>query len=329
VCASEDEAKNLAAVAKHKKRAAGASEHKPKPDTATVKGKIVEFGVWMLKQGYAESTVKMRIHIIKTLAKREANIFDPESVKEVISKQKTWSNGRKSIVVDAYTCFLRMLGRKWDPPRYKPVETLPFIPTEQELDALIAGCSKRISAFLQGLKETGANPGELWHLKWSDIDKERKVVTINAPHKGHNPRILPISSKFIAMVERLPKNSEYVFMTTPRIPSNNFAHQRKRIAQKLQNPRINKITLRTFRHWKATMEYHKTRDPWHVKRLLGHKTLKSTEVYINIEQAIFKETNDEFTVKVAKTPEEIKALLEVGFEYVCQKDGLTFFRKRK
>jgi hypothetical protein len=39
--------------------------------------------------------------------------------------------------------------------------------------------------------------------------------------------------------------------------------------------------------------------------------------------------NDEFTVKVVSNPEEIKALLEVGFEYVCEKDGLLFFRKRK
>jgi len=38
---------------------------------------------------------------------------------------------------------------------------------------------------------------------------------------------------------------------------------------------------------------------------------------------------DEFTVKVAKTPNEIQDLLEVGFEYVCEKDDLTFFRKRK
>lgn len=42
-----------------------------------------------------------------------------------------------------------------------------------------------------------------------------------------------------------------------------------------------------------------------------------------------KEQSDEFTVKVAKTQEEIKSLLEVGFDYVCQKDGLAFFRKRK
>lgn len=77
------------------------------------------------------------------------------------------------------------------------------------------------------------------------------------------------------------------------------------------------------------MEYHKTKDPWHVKKILGHKSLRSTEVYINVEQALFLIENDEFNVKVAEKPDEIKALLEVGFEYVCQKDSLMFFRKRK
>ena len=36
-----------------------------------------------------------------------------------------------------------------------------------------------------------------------------------------------------------------------------------------------------------------------------------------------------FYVKVAETPEEVKELLEVGFEHVCEKDGLLFFRKRE
>jgi len=44
---------------------------------------------------------------------------------------------------------------------------------------------------------------------------------------------------------------------------------------------------------------------------------------------MFKETTDEFTVGVASKPDEIKELLEVGFEFVCQKDGLLYFRKRK
>jgi NAD/NADP transhydrogenase alpha subunit len=50
---------------------------------------------------------------------------------------------------------------------------------------------------------------------------------------------------------------------------------------------------------------------------------------VQLAEVIFKEVNDEFTVKVARTPDEVKGLLEVGFEYVVEKDGLMFFRKRK
>jgi hypothetical protein len=67
-----------------------------------------------------------------------------------------------------------------------------------------------------------------------------------------------------------------------------------------------------------------------VQHFLGHKKLESTEIYINIEHTLFEAgANDEFTVKVAEKPEEIKALLKVGFEYVLQKDNLIFLRKRK
>jgi hypothetical protein len=31
----------------------------------------------------------------------------------------------------------------------------------------------------------------------------------------------------------------------------------------------------------------------------------------------------------SKKPEEIAKLIEAGFEYVCEQDGLKFFRKRK
>ena len=35
------------------------------------------------------------------------------------------------------------------------------------------------------------------------------------------------------------------------------------------------------------------------------------------------------TVKVVEKSEDIKRLLEAGFEFVCQKDNLIFLRKRK
>jgi site-specific recombinase XerC len=77
------------------------------------------------------------------------------------------------------------------------------------------------------------------------------------------------------------------------------------------------------------MEYHKTKDILHVKEILGHKNINNTLIYINLERAVFKTSNNEFTVKAVKTLEEACKLLEVGFEYVTEVDGKKIFRKRK
>jgi len=58
--------------------------------------KIVEFIWYMKKNGYAEATIQSRVRLIKRLAKLGADLYDPESVKQVIAKQP-WSNGRKDL----------------------------------------------------------------------------------------------------------------------------------------------------------------------------------------------------------------------------------------
>jgi len=60
-----------------------------------------------------------------------------------------------------------------------------------------------------------------------------------------------------------------------------------------------------------------------------HKSLDTTQLYIQLQKALFRTDSDEFTVKVATAAAEIQGLLEVALEYVCQKDDLLFFRKRK
>ena len=78
--------------------------------------------------------------------KRGADLTNPESVKEVMAKQK-WSGNRQRNVIIAYTQFLKYLGISWDAPRYSIVRKLPFIPTEQEIDDLIAGITQPTSNF--------------------------------------------------------------------------------------------------------------------------------------------------------------------------------------
>ena len=52
-------------------------------------------------------------------------------------------------------------------------------------------------------------------------------------------------------------------------------------------------------------------------------------LYIQLEKAFFKSQDDRFIVKATNNHDEIAGLLEVGFEYVCRKDDMLYFRKRK
>ena len=72
-------------------------------------------------------------------------------------------------------------------------------------------------------------------------------------------------------------------------------------ARKLQNPRLLQIHFHTLRHWKATLEYHRTKDPNYVKNLLGHKNIQNADIYRNLEQAIFDDRNDKFHSTTAET----------------------------
>jgi len=296
---------------------------------AEVKGKIVEYAWWMKKEGYRESTIILRTRIMKRLVKLGANILDPESVKEAIAKQNTWNENTKLNAVNTYTIFLKMSGWTWIPPIYKETRKLPFIPSELEIDQLIASCGKKTATFLQTLKETAMRAGEASNLEWVDVDIDQKVIRVT-PEKNSNPRIFKVSNKLIGMLKGLPKKSKKVFGEITLVSlRGTFCSSRRIAAEKLQNPRILQIHFHTLRHWKATTLYHQTKDILYVMNFLGHKSIKNTLLYVQLADAIFQEAPDEFTTRVAKTVKGARALIEAGFDFVLEVDDLKIFRKRK
>jgi len=77
------------------------------------------------------------------------------------------------------------------------------------------------------------------------------------------------------------------------------------------------------------MEYHKTKDLLHVMAFLGHKKSDNTLLYVQLDQKLFNESQDEFIVKTARTPEECTKLIEVGFQLADTMGGIHLYRKRK
>jgi integrase len=199
-----------------------------------------------------------------------ADIEDPERIKGLICSYPS-SEARKELLSNAYDYYCQLKGLTWTKPRFTREDVPIFLPIESELDQLIANTREKMSVFLQLLKEIGADSGEAWKLKWTDIDAQRKTVAVT-PTKNHNARTLPISENLFSRLLRLPRKNERVF-ASENLDKMRWLYERARnlLADKLENPRIHQIAFKSFRHWRATQLYHQTKDILHVKWFLGHK----------------------------------------------------------
>jgi integrase len=320
ICAQKD-AKNLETVTENK-TVTGEKE-------LDIKGKLVQFAFYCKKEGMTDSTIKTFNSAMKRLAKF-ADLNNPESAKEAIARIRVKENTKVSYCV-AYTVFLKFQGKSWESPRYKYHQKLPeFLPTEEEIDQLISGCGNKTGTLLRLIKETGMRIGECLSLKWMCINSEKQVIILTDAEKNSLPRVFRVSKTLINMTGNLPKINEKVFGVMTRGTAEScLRHSRQKVARKISNPRIAKIHFHLIRHWFGTMEYHKHPDMDYVRRLLGHKSILNTQMYVNMEKAFFPESSEDYTVKIASTIEEACKLLEVGFEYVTEIDGKKLFRKRK
>ena len=312
------------------------------PINADINAMLINYEAKLILKGLDQKTIRRRITLLKLLSRRNANLLDPVSVFHAADHAKRWdwttrqvtdldwSQGSKNNAAQAYLSFSELLKisipedinfGKWG----RQTQKLPWIPLETEIDQLISGSLRLVSMFLLVLKETGMRCGEAIRLQWSDVDLEHGVITMNTPEKHSLPRQFKTSSKLIAMLNILPKKDQRVFSVDLRTMRKRFMWQRNRISEKVQNPRLRRITFHTLRHWFGSTEYRKTKDILHVQERLGHRSITSTMIYthlVNFE-------SDEYHTATSKSLKEDEDLLKAGFEYVTERDGVKEWRKRK
>ena len=302
------------------------------------KGLLVKFIAYLEREGYYEGT--SYYNLISSLATDGANLLNPEDVKAKIAqhtykfkngREGKWKDSTKAIAVQAYDLFAKMEGIEWiKPTKYKAEETILIVADEKDLDCLISSSqSKRMTAYLQCLKETYCDPGEILALEWKEI--KGNIITIAHPCKGHYAGQYEVSNRLISMLNRLPKKDKRVFPTTYQVMLMCLNALKKKTARKQQNPAILDITFRSFRHWGGSMLAHYSNgNVMTVKKALRHKSVLNTMKYIHTVQNL---SDDDFEEATATTPEEVRQLGKAGWNQYAQMSvngtQMLFFRKPK
>ncbi len=215
-------------------------------------------------------------------------------------------------------------------PIYKQEEHFKKIPQTEHLNLLIAKAHNPTSTKLAISKETGIRPIELCNLKVKDIDLNHKSIFPTTAKHG-SARTLKISNSLTEMIQNhITKNklnpNDKLFTGNAINYGRCYRQIRNRLAIKLGNPTLKTISLYDFRHYFATRLYAKTKDILYVKQQMGHKKIETTLKYI---QLLNDQEDNEYTCKTATNLKEETDLIEHGFEYIHEKDGISLYKKRK
>ena len=148
---------------------------------------------------------------------------------------------------------------------------------------------------------TGMRQGEIFGLQWSDVDFKNKKINVihnlsyiasniteesktyhlelQTPKTNNSIRIIPMSDNIYKLLKSIKKNkSHYVF--APNDGHFDLKYFQKVYKKKLNEAGIKDKTFHDLRHTFATMLLSKGVDLVTVKELLGHSSIKTTEIYL-------------------------------------------------
>jgi integrase len=157
---------------------------------------------------------------------------------------------------------------------------------EQLLEACKASASPYLHTVVVLALSTGARQGELLKLRWSDIDWQRRVITLHDT-KNKERRLLPLAHYALQLMEEHNKvknmASDLVFPS----PSNLMRPWDSRSSWlfALQKANIQNFRFHDLRHSCASYLAMNGASLAEIAEVLGHKTLQMVKRYAHLSEA--------------------------------------------
>ncbi|RLB28538.1 MAG: integrase [Deltaproteobacteria bacterium] len=181
------------------------------------------------------------------------------------------------------------LGRAWNEariPRSKSRKKLPIVLSMQEVQSLLASVENlKHQAILTTIYSAGLRLGEATRLRVSDIDSKRMTILVRQG-KGNKDRYTVLGQQTLQLLRLYWKTchpADWLFPSKdPAQPLSGSSVQRV-FKKALHRAGIKKkASVHTLRHSFATHLLESGTDLYHIQRLLGHSTAKTTSVYLHI-----------------------------------------------
>jgi len=153
--------------------------------------------------------------------------------------------------------------------------------TEEEAERLFKAACPYLKPILKVAYHTGMRKGEIFKMKWKDIDWRRREIRI-PESKGGRERRVPINAELYGLLFELhSKNgvSEYVF-TNPKT-ARPFVDIKRSFKTACKKAGIEDFHFHDLRHTFASGLVRKGEDLVVVKELLGHRSLMTTQRYLH------------------------------------------------
>lgn len=131
----------------------------------------------------------------------------------------------------------------------------------------------------------GLRRGEIAALKWSDIDFKNNQIYVS-PNKTENHRYVPISEDLLHALKKAKSETEFVVNVGENRRSKDFLSA---YYTKATSCLPFKCMLHKLRHTFASHLVQNNVDLYRVSKLLGHSSIRMTEIYAHLAPADLKD----------------------------------------
>jgi integrase/recombinase XerD len=232
------------------------------------------------------------VHFVRHFGRSPAELGEEEirNYLHYLIREKKASQSSINQAYSAMKVFYEVtLGRVWNGiriPRSKIRKKLPVVLSMQEVHSLLASVGNlKHRAILTTIYSGGLRLGEATRLRVSDIDGERMTILVQAG-KGNKDRYTVLGQRNLEILRRYYKAyrpTEWLFPSKdPAQPLSGSSVQRVFKKALHQAGIKKKASVHTLRHCFATHLLESGTDLYHIQRLLGHTTAKTTSVYLHI-----------------------------------------------